>query len=82
MTETKASALGVGAAHPSLPANEPKGSKRKEANMSRYAINKAADERGVSHGVAMLIWDSVDTVDEFLAALDDYAEGRGFTLAY
>ena len=50
--------------------------------MSRYAINKAADERNVSHGVAMLIWESVDTVDEFLAALDDYAEGRGFTLAY
>lgn len=82
MTELKASALGVGAARPSLPANEPKGSKRKETNMSRYAINKAADERGINHSTAMLIWDSVDSVDEFLAALDDYAEGRGFTLAY
>lgn len=50
--------------------------------MSRYAINKKADELGVSHGVAMLIWESVDTVDEFLQALTDYAEGRGFTLAY
>lgn len=50
--------------------------------MSRYAINKAADERGISHSTAMLIWDSVDSVDEFLEALDDYAEGRGFTLAY
>lgn len=81
MTELKASALGVGAAHPSLPVNELR-LYRKERQMSRYMINKAADERNVSHGVAMLIWESVDTVDEFLAALDDYAEGRGFTLAY
>jgi len=81
MTETKASALGVGAAHPSLPANELR-LYRKERQMSRYMINKAADERGVSHGTAMLIWESCESIDEFLAALDDYAEGRGFTLAY
>lgn len=48
--------------------------------MTRYSINKAADERGVSRSTAMLIWELVDDSDEFLAALDDVAAGRGFVL--
>lgn len=50
--------------------------------MSRYAINKVADELGVSHSTAMLIWDATQNPDEFRAAIEDYAAGRGFVLAY
>ena len=50
--------------------------------MSRYAINKTADELGIAHGTAMLIWDATGTRDEFIAAMEDYAAGRGFVLAY
>ena len=50
--------------------------------MSDYAICKAADERKVSRSVARIIWESVEDCDEFFSALDDYAAGRGFTLAY
>ena len=46
--------------------------------MSRYAINKAADELGISHQTALLVWEFVDSKEEFLAALDDLAAGRGF----
>ena len=48
--------------------------------MSRYAIYKAADERGVSHRTAMFLWDYTDDPDEFLAMLDEVAAGRGFAL--
>ena len=48
--------------------------------MSRYSINKAADERGIAHGTAMLIWESVDSPAEFIAALDAYAAGEGSPL--
>lgn len=48
--------------------------------MSRYAINKAADERGISHATAMLVWEYTDDRDEFLAALDQIAAGRGFCI--
>lgn len=48
--------------------------------MSRYSINKLADELGVSHATAMLIWESVDTPDEFIAALTAFVNGEGFSL--
>ena len=48
--------------------------------MSRYSINKLADERGVSHRTALLIWECCNDRDEFIAALDDVAAGRGFVL--
>ena len=48
--------------------------------MSRYSINKVADELGVSHATAMLIYESSDSVDEFLSNLEAYANGEGFTL--
>lgn len=49
--------------------------------MSRYSINKLADEFGVSHSTAMLLWECCnDDKAEFLAALRDVAEGRGFVL--
>ena len=48
--------------------------------MSRYSINKAADERGIAHSTAMLIWEATQDPDEFISALDDYANGYGFSL--
>jgi len=48
--------------------------------MSRYAINKKADELGVSHGTAMLIYESCASVDEFVDALTAFANGEGFAL--
>ena len=48
--------------------------------MSQYAIYKAADERGVSHRTANLIWEATGDPDDFIAALDDFASGYGFTL--
>ena len=48
--------------------------------MSRYSINKAADERGISHATAMLIFECSESVDDFIAALDAYADGDGFVL--
>ena len=48
--------------------------------MSRYAINKLADEFGVAHSTAMLLWECCNDKAEFLAALRDVAEGRGFAL--
>ena len=48
--------------------------------MSKYMQNKKADEFGVSHATAALIYESCETVDEFLSALEAYANGEGFTL--
>ena len=48
--------------------------------MSRYSINKAADERGISHSTAMLVWEYTNDHDEFIAALDEIAAGRGFSI--
>ena len=48
--------------------------------MSRYSINKKADEFGVARSTAMLIYESCETVDEFLAALEAYSKGEGFSL--
>lgn len=48
--------------------------------MSRYAINKAADERGVEHSTALLIWECCSDRDEFIIKLDAVARGHGFTL--
>ena len=48
--------------------------------MSRYSINKSADERGISHSTAMLIWEYTNDPAEFIAALDDVAAGRGFSI--
>ncbi len=50
--------------------------------MSKYAINKVADERGIARSTAMLIWEATQDVAEFIAAIEDYAAGRGFVLAY
>lgn len=48
--------------------------------MSRNAIYKAADERGISRRTATFIWSFCDDEDEFLAALDDLAAGHGFSI--
>ena len=48
--------------------------------MSRYAINKLADEFGVAHSTAALLWECCDDRDEFVAALSEVAAGRGFAL--
>ena len=48
--------------------------------MSRYSICKAADERGINHSTAMLIWEATQDPDEFISALDDYVKGYGFSL--
>lgn len=54
--------------------------RRKERIMSRYAIYKVADELGVCHRTAMLIWDAAETPAEFRRMMEDYAAGRGFSL--
>lgn len=48
--------------------------------MSRYQIYKAADERGISRHTALLVWEHTDDPDDFIAALDDIADGWGFSL--
>ena len=48
--------------------------------MPYYRIYKHADERGVSHPTALLIWECTNDEDEFLAALDDVAAGYGFAI--
>lgn len=48
--------------------------------MSRYSIYKAADERGIAHATALLIWDATGNPDDFICALDAYADGYGFIL--
>ena len=48
--------------------------------MSKYMQNKYADSYGVAHSTAALIYESSETVEEFLSALEAYAAGEGFTL--
>lgn len=49
--------------------------------MTRYQINKKADELCVGHAVAMLIYEHSDSVDEFVRAIEAYANGEGFVIA-
>lgn len=48
--------------------------------MSRYKINKVADEYGVSHATATLIWESSESIEDFIESIEAYANGEGFTL--
>lgn len=49
-------------------------------SLSTYRINKVADEHGIAHGTAMLIWESSETLDDFLVSIEDFAAGKGFTI--
>lgn len=48
--------------------------------MSRYKISKVADEYGVSHATAMLIWESSESVDDFIESIEAFANGEGFSI--
>lgn len=48
--------------------------------MSRYSINKLADEFGVAHSTAMLIAETCEDRGEFIEALEAFANGEGFVL--
>lgn len=48
--------------------------------ITRYFINKTADERGVSRSTALLIAERCETRDEFVAMLDDFGNGYGFAI--
>ena len=48
--------------------------------MSQYAVYKKADEFGISHATASFIWSYCETPEEYEQALEDYANGYGFSI--
>lgn len=46
--------------------------------MSRYRIYKIADEYGIAHSTAMLIWESSESVDDFIKSIEAFVSGEGF----
>lgn len=48
--------------------------------LTRYFVNKAADERGVARSTAQLIAELCSTKDDFVAMLDEFGNGYGFAI--